>query len=883
MAKKALPAAYEPEEVEARWYRFWEEGKFFRGEVDTSRRPFCIVMPPPNVTGELHMGHALDNTLQDVLIRWRRMQGYAALWIPGTDHAGIATQARVEAELAKEGLTRQELGREKFLERVWLWKEKYGNTITKQLRRLGASCDWDRERFTMDEGCSAAVKEVFIRLYEEGLIYRGDYIVNWCPHCQTVISDIEVEHKETPGKLYYIRYPLKEGGFITIATTRPETMLGDTAIAVNPQDPRYLHLIGHKAIVPLVGREIPIIPDEYVDMEFGTGALKVTPAHDPHDFEIAQRHRLPAVQVIGFDARMTEEAGKRYQGLDRWEARKRVVEALKAQNLLEKEEEIIHAVGYCYRCGAVVEPMISKQWFVRMKPLAQPAIAAVEEGRIRFIPERFTKIYLNWVKNIKDWCISRQLWWGHRIPVWHCLNCGQSTVARNGLSQCPHCGSSRVEQDPDVLDTWFSSALWPFSTLGWPQNTPELHFFYPTSVLVTGRDIIFFWVARMIFMGLKFMGEVPFREVFIHGLVLDALGRKMSKSLGNGVDPLEVIESHGADSLRFMLVTGNSPGNDLRFHFERLDGARNFINKLWNASRFVLMNLDEKELPPLSEATLELADRWILSRLQGATERVTAYLEDYELGEAARILYEFIWDEFCDWYIEIAKLRLYGEDQEARLTALAVLKKVLSTCLRLLHPFVPFVTEEIRYQLEPESQPLIIQTWPTVEEKYKDGAAESSMSLLQEVVRSVRHLRAEMRVPPGKRARVIMVSSEEEKLNLLKEHSLVVESLVSGELELQRLLPVKPVNSAHAVAAGVEIYLPLEGLIDVEKERARLQKELRELEEELARVESKLANPSFLAKAPAEVVAKEQSKKEELQKTRLGLEKLLTFLEGVKP
>nr|WP_211204614.1 valine--tRNA ligase [Ammonifex degensii] len=877
-----MPPVYEPKEVEAKWYRFWEEGKFFRGEVDPSRRPFCIVMPPPNVTGELHMGHALDNTLQDVLIRWRRMQGYTTLWVPGTDHAGIATQARVEAELAKEGLSRHDLGREKFLERVWQWKEKYGNTITMQLRRLGASCDWDRERFTMDEGCSRAVKEVFIRLYEEGLIYRGDYIVNWCPHCQTVISDIEVEHKETPGKLYYIRYPLTEGGFITIATTRPETMLGDTAVAVNPKDPRYREFIGKKAILPLVGRELPIIADEYVDMEFGSGALKVTPAHDPHDFEIGQRHHLPAVQVIGFDARMTAEAGERYRGLDRWEARRRVVEDLRAQGLLEKEEDIVHAVGHCYRCGEVVEPMISKQWFVRMKPLAEPAIAAVKEGRIRFIPERFTKIYLNWVENIKDWCISRQLWWGHRIPVWHCADCGQSTAARNGLDRCPHCGSSRVEQDPDVLDTWFSSALWPFSTLGWPEATPELKFFYPTSVLVTGRDIIFFWVARMIFMGLKFMGDVPFREVFIHGLVLDALGRKMSKSLGNGVDPLEVIESHGADSLRFMLVTGNTPGNDLRFHFERLDGARNFINKLWNASRFVLMNLDEGEsLPRLGEVRLELVDRWIISRLQDVVERVTAYLEEYELGEAARLLYEFIWDEFCDWYIEMAKLRLYGSDPEARRTAQVVLKSVLGTCLKLLHPFIPFVTEEMWHQLEPESAPLIVQSWPAVEEKRKDAAAEAAVGILQEVVRAVRHLRAEMQVPPGKRATVILVTPEAEKMGLLEEHRRIVESLSAGELVLKETLLEKPVNAAHAVAAGVEIYLPLEGLIDVEKERARLQKELKELEEELARVRRKLDNPSFLAKAPAEVVAKERAKEEELEKNRLSLEKLLSFLEGV--
>ncbi|MEW6448634.1 MAG: valine--tRNA ligase [Bacillota bacterium] len=868
-----LPPAYNPKLVEEKWYRVWEEGGYFRAEVDPAKKPFCIVMPPPNVTGELHMGHALNNTLQDVLVRWRRMQGYSVLWLPGTDHAGIATQARVEAMLAKEGLSRFDLGREKFLERVWAWKEKYGNTITMQLRRLGASCDWERERFTMDEGCSEAVKEVFLRLYECGLIYRDNYIVNWCPHCRTVISDIEVEHKETAGHLYYIKYPFKEGnGYVLIATTRPETMLGDTAVAVNPADERFRDLIGKTLILPLVQRELPVIADDYVEMEFGTGALKVTPGHDPNDFEIGRRHNLPSVQVIGPDGRMTPEAGVRYAGLDRWECRKLVIEDLQREGLLVKIEDLSHAVGRCYRCDTVIEPTVSKQWFVRMKPLAEPAIRAAEDKRVVFIPERFTKIYLNWLENIRDWCISRQLWWGHRIPVWHCPDCGESTASRGEVERCPRCGSERVEQDPDVLDTWFSSALWPFSTLGWPKETADLSYFYPTSVLVTARDIIFFWVARMIFMALAFMDDVPFREVFIHGLVLDALGRKMSKSLGNGVDPIDVIESHGADSLRFMLVTGNTSGNDLRFHFERLDGARNFINKLWNASRFALMNLgDDRAMEQVDRSKYELVDRWILSRYHRAVRKTSECLDLYDLGEAARVLYDFVWDEFCDWYIELVKPRLYRGTPREAAVARAVLRKVLGGTLRLLHPFVPFVTEDIWHHLEPGAAPLIAQCWPGDEPELADPAAEEEMAVLMEIIRSVRHIRAEMKVPPGRRAAVVLVAPEEKVRQVIEQNKRYIEELAAGTVSVARELAVKPAQAAHAVAAGVEILVPLGGLIDIDKERARLVKELDTVLNELSRVEGKLRNAGFLSKAPAEVVAKERERQAELTQKRDSL------------
>lgn len=880
-----MPTTYDPRTVEDKWYRYWEEGKFFHAGVDAARKPFCIVMPPPNVTGQLHMGHALDNTLQDILTRWRRMQGYNALWMPGTDHAGIATQAKVEEQLAKEGLTKFDLGREKFLARVWAWKEQYGGRITSQLRRLGASCDWDRERFTMDDGCSAAVREVFVRLYEQGLIYRDYYITNWCPRCHTTISDIEVEHQDQPGQLYYVRYPVKGGGgSLTVATTRPETMPGDVAVAVHPEDERYRHLVGKTLLLPLVGREMPVIADEYVDPAFGTGAVKITPAHDPNDFEVGRRHNLPQVKVIDQDARMTAEAGK-YKGLDRWECRKQIVRELKAQGRLEKVEDIGHAVGHCYRCQTVIEPMLSRQWFVRMKPLAGPAIRAAKDGELRFVPERFSKIYLNWMENIRDWCISRQLWWGHRIPVWYCRDCGEMIVSRQAPQQC-RCGSSRLEQDPDVLDTWFSSALWPFSTLGWPEKTPELDYFYPTSVLVTGRDIIFFWVARMIFSGLNFMDAVPFREVFIHGLVLDALGRKMSKSLGNGVDPIDVIESHGADSLRFMLITGNTPGNDLRFHFERLDGARNFANKIWNASRFALMNLggDQPDTAVPDEA-LTLADRWILSRYQAVVRDVTAYLEAYELGEAARVLYEFIWNEFCDWYIELVKPRLYTKEespaaQRDRAVARHVLARVLRGAMELLHPFMPFITEEIWQRLPRRGPTIMLAPWPVYRAEQRDQTAEAEMETLMEIIRAIRHIRNEMNVPPGKKADAVLVAPQEAVRRLAGAWPCYIEGLAACRLQVVSALAEKPAQAAHAVAGGVEIYVPLKGLIDLDRETARLEKELAALGKDLAKVRGKLGNAAFLSKAPAAVVEKERAKEAELAAKHGAVEKRLNVLRG---
>ncbi|MFY9415827.1 MAG: valine--tRNA ligase, partial [bacterium] len=711
---KNLSTVYNPRVVEDKWYQYWMEGDYFRPTIDPEQEPFTIVIPPPNVTGALHMGHALDNTIQDVLIRWKRMTGVPTLWLPGTDHAGIATQARVVESLAQEGLTPQDLGREKFLERTWQWKEQYGGRIIEQLKRLGASCDWSRERFTMDEGCSRAVREVFVSLFEKGLIYRGDYIVNWCPQCGTAISDIEVEHEEEEGKLWHFRYPLIDGeGYVTVATTRPETILGDTAVAVHPEDERYRDLVGKKLVLPGVGRQIPIVADPYVDPEFGSGAVKVTPAHDPNDFLIGLRHGLEQVVVMAPDGTMNENAGK-YQGMDRLECREALVADFDREGYLVKVEDHLHAVGHCSRCDTTIEPLLSKQWFVRMKPLAEPALEAVRQGQIRFVPERFTKIYCDWLENIRDWCISRQLWWGHRIPVWYCQDCDEIIASREDLNQCPHCGGE-VEQDPDVLDTWFSSALWPFSTLGWPDDTEDLNYFYPTSVLVTGRDIIFFWVARMIFMGLEFMQEEPFREVLIHGLVLDSQGRKMSKSLGNGIDPLEVIEEYGADTLRFMLMTSTTPGNDMRFYWERVENCRNFANKIWNASRFALMNLTDFQPEGIEEDQLaySMADRWILSRLNRTIARVTEELEEYQLGEAATTLYEFIWGEFCDWYIEMIKPRLYAkEDGEGRRTSQYVLWKVLETTLRLLHPFMPFITEEIWQHLPHGGPSICVAPWP---------------------------------------------------------------------------------------------------------------------------------------------------------------------------
>jgi len=856
-----IAKTYDPKQVEDRIYKEWMEKGYFRGEVDWSKKPFCIVIPPPNITGQLHMGHALDNTLQDTLIRWRRMQGYSTLWVPGTDHASIATEVKIVEEMAKEGLTKNHVGREGFLERAWEWKEKYGGRIVDQLKKLGSSLDWSRERFTMDEGCSRAVIEVFIRLYEKGLIYRGDRIINWCPECKTALSDAEVEHQEQDGHFWHIYYPIKDSDEkLTIATTRPETMLGDTAVAVHPEDERYQHLIGKKVILPLVNREIPIIADEYVDREFGTGVVKITPAHDPNDFEVGLRHNLEQLRVMDDEAIMNENAGK-YQGLDRYEARKRIIEDLEKEGLLAKIEEHSHNVGHCYRCDTIVEPIISKQWFVKMEPLAKPAIEAVRDGRIKFIPERFEKIYFNWMENIRDWCISRQLWWGHRIPAYYCQGCNDTVVAREMPDYCTKCGSTEFKQDEDVLDTWFSSALWPFSTLGWPDKTEELEYFYPTSVLVTGYDIIFFWVARMIFSGLEHMGEIPFRHVFIHGIVRDAQGRKMSKSLGNGIDPLEVIEEYGADALRLSLLTGNAPGNDMRFHYERVESSRNFANKIWNASRFILMNLKDTVPKKPDKEELELPDRWIISKYNRLVQEVTENLEKYELGIAVQKLYDFIWSEFCDWYIELAKPRLYDqENEQQRETVLYTLTYVLSNSLKLLHPFMPFITEEIWQHLPHEGDSIMISPWPEYNENEVDAEAEDQMEAIMNAIRSIRNVRAEMEVHPSQKAQVIIVPSQGYK-DVFEEGKIYFERLAyASKLVLKNSEADIPENSVSAVTDKAQIFMPLEDLVDFDKEMARLNKEKETLKKEIARAEGKLANENFVKKAPPAVVEEERQK-----------------------
>lgn len=871
-----MDKVYNPREVEDRIYAFWENNGYFRAEVEPDKEPFCIVIPPPNVTGQLHMGHALDETYQDILVRWRRMQGYNAVWIPGTDHAGIATQARVEEHIREtEGKTRHDLGREEFLRRTWAWKEEYGGRILNQLKKLGASVDWSRERFTMDEGCSRAVREVFVRLYEKGLIYQGNYNVNWCPQCSTTLSDIEVEHEERDGKLWHIKYPLADGsGYIQVATTRPETMLGDTAIAVNPDDERYKDLVGKTVILPLMNREIPIVADDYVDMEFGTGMVKVTPAHDPNDFEIGRRHNLPTIEVIGRDAHMTEEAGP-YKGLERYECRRRVVEDLKQAGLLVKEEDHHHAVGECYRCGTVVEPLVSKQWFVKMDKLAERAWKVVEEGQIRFIPERFTKQYLHWMENIRDWCISRQLWWGHRIPVWYCGDCGAAFAAKQDPTECAECGSANIEQDPDVLDTWFSSALWPFSTLGWPDETPDLKHFYPTSVLVTGFDIIFFWVARMIVMGLEFMDDVPFRDVLIHGLVRDAQGRKMSKSLGNGIDPLEVIEEYGADALRFNLVIGVAPGNDMRFIPEKVEAYRNFANKIWNASRFALMNL-EGFTPADSFEGLELTlpDKWILSRFEYTASELTRLLERYDIGEGARVLYDFIWSELCDWYIELAKPRLYGRyGDSARFAAQQTLWFVLKNTLQLLHPYMPFITEEIWQNLPHKGETIVLAPWPTLS-GFRSEEVEGAMSIVMDVVTQIRTVRSEKNVPPGRKITAICQADPAEQAVLEENRDSIM--TLAGLETLEITGPgEKPAKSIGAVVRGIGVFLPLAGMVDLEEERRRIEKDLAQAEKELQRAQNKLANEGFVSKAPEEVVAKEREKEVNLRATVERLQKLL--------
>ena len=875
-----LPKTYNPKTVEKRWYDYWLEKGYFAPAEDLTREPFSIVMPPPNVTGSLHLGHALDNTLQDILTRWRRMQGYSVLWLPGTDHAGIATQARVEESLAQQGISRHDLGREAFLEKVWEWKHTYGSTISNQLKMLGASCDWSRERFTMDEGCSRAVREVFVMLFEKGLIYRGDYIINWCPRCHTTISDIEVEHIESEGNLYYIKYPLQDGeGFLTVATTRPETMLGDTGVAVNPTDERYREYIGKNLILPILGRVIPVVADDFVDQEFGTGAVKVTPAHDPNDFEMGMRHDLPSVNVINQDGTMSDEAGP-YRGLDRYECRRRIVEDLREQGYLLKVEDHSHAVGHCYRCQTVIEPMISKQWFVKMKPLAEPAIKRVLEGDIVFVPSRFTKIYINWLENIRDWCISRQLWWGHRIPVWYC-ECGEMICSREDPEVCPSCSSSALTQDPDVLDTWFSSALWPFSTMGWPEDTRDLARFYPTSVLVTGRDIIFFWVARMIFAGLEFMKEVPFYDVMIHGLILDGQGRKMSKSLGNGIDPIEVIEQYGADTLRFSLITGTTPGNDVRFYMDKVENTRNFANKVWNASRFVIMNMEDYERIKLVDSDFELADNWILHRLSVTNREVTRLLEQYELGEAARTLYDFIWDDFCDWYVELVKPRLYRpEKPRERKVAQNILVLVLKDILKMLHPFMPFITEEIFQHLPQPTASIMIEPWPDNERFYR-SQAEEDMRLLIQVIRAIRNIRNEFNIPPGMKIPVQVVTADTEKAAKIMKNQDYAENMANlKEITVGGPQEKRPLQALSAYLVDIEILVPVEGVIDVEKEIRRLKKELQATEQDIKRLESKLSNQGFISKAPAEVVEREKARQKENLEKREGIVKRLQTLNG---
>ena len=875
-----IPKVYDPKTFEKKWYAYWEKNRLFHAEVEPQKIPYSIVIPPPNVTGQLHMGHAMDNTLQDILIRWRRMQGYNTLWMPGCDHAGIATQAKVEEALREEGLTRYDLGREKFLERVWAWKEKFGNRIMSQLRSLGSSCDWERERFTMDEGCSRAVREVFVSLYEEGLVYQGTRITNWCPRCHTALSDIEVEYETEVGHLWHLRYRFADSDdYVEIATTRPETMFGDTGVAVHPEDVRYREMVGRTLILPIANRQIPLFADEYVDPTFGTGAVKVTPAHDPNDFDMGKRHGLEQIKVIENDGTMGEGAG-RYAGMDRYACRKALVKELAALGVLVETEEHEHAVGHCSRCHTTVEPLVSKQWFVKMASLAKPAIEVVREGRIRFVPERFTKIYENWLENIRDWCISRQLWWGHRIPAWYCDDCGKVSVSRTDLTACPACGSSHLHQDEDVLDTWFSSALWPFETMGWPEKTPELQQFYPTRTLVTGYDIIFFWVARMVMMGLKFGGDIPFHHVFIHGLVRDSQGRKMSKSLGNGIDPVEVIDKYGADTLRFMLVTGNTPGNDMRFYWARVEAARNFANKLWNASRFMLMNLqgfDRSFVPKAEDYTL--ADRWILSRYARTSAVVTENLEKFELGEAARAIYEFIWGEFCDWYIELVKPRLYAEEGDSRRTAQYVLGYVLERTLRLLHPFMPFITEEIWQHIPHEGKSIMTAPWPTGEETWLDKENEASMEAIMEVIKAIRNMRAEVNAAPGKKSEAILHFSDAAQQAVFTANDGYLHALAEADpVTILSLTAERPENAMTAAAGGVEIYLPLKGLIDMEKETARLSKELDGLTKEIARTEGKLANEKFVTKAPVAVVAKEREKLQDYEEKKRVVEERLRYL-----
>ena len=870
---KELEKQYNPKNVEDRIYKSWLDAKYFHAKREPGKKTYTIVIPPPNITGQLHMGHALDNTLQDILIRYHRMAGYDTLWVPGTDHASIATEAKIVEAMKKEGLTKEDIGREKFLERAWAWKAQYGGRIIEQLKKMGSSCDWDRERFTLDEGCSKAVNEVFCNLYEKGLIYRGERIINWCPHCLTSISDAEVEYEEQAGHFWHLRYPFKDGsGYLELATTRPETLLGDTAVAVNPNDERYKDVVGKTLILPLVHREIPVVADDYVEMDFGTGVVKITPAHDPNDFEVGLRHNLEVINVLTPDAKITDDYPK-YAGMDRYEARKAIVEDLKAEGALVEVEDYSHNVGTCYRCGTTVEPRVSKQWFVKMKPLAGPAIDAVKNGDTRFIPQRFEKVYFHWLENIRDWCISRQLWWGHRIPAWYCADCGEITVSRTAPTACAHCGSKNIEQDPDTLDTWFSSALWPFSTLGWPEETEDYKHYYPTNTLVTGYDIIPFWVMRMMFSGLEQTGQVPFDTVLIHGLVRDAQGRKMSKSLGNGIDPLEIIDKYGADALRFTLATGNSPGNDMRFSDERVEASRNFANKIWNAARFILMNLPENEPAPYIPQALAIEDKWILSQYNTLVSGVTDSLEKFELGMAVQKLYDFIWDVFCDWYIEIAKIRLNGDDEEQKATVRAVLVYVMSNTLKLLHPFMPFITEEIWQTLPHTGESIMISDWPKADSALNFAAEEAEMSRIMTAIKAVRNRRAEMNVAPSKKAKIFIETA-------------YADTFLKGTVFFKRLASASEVEvAAHfddmdsavsIITESARLYIPMDELVDFKAELARLNKEKAGVQKELDFVNNKLNNENFVNKAPAAVVEGQRQAKAQLE------EKMALILESIE-
>ena len=872
---KELAKTYDPKGLEDRIYQKWLDNKYFHAKVNPDKKPFTIVMPPPNVTGQLHMGHALDETMQDILIRFKRMEGYEALWQPGTDHAAIATEVKVIEKLKEQGIDKNEIGREEFLKYAWAWKEEYGGKIINQLKKLGASADWDRERFTMDEGCSKAVQEVFIKLYEKGYIYKGSRIINWCPVCQTSISDAEVEHEDQDGFFWHINYPVvgEEGQYVEIATTRPETLLGDTAVAVNPEDERYKHLVGKMLKLPLTDREIPVIADEYVDKEFGTGCVKITPAHDPNDFEVGKRHNLEEINIMNDDATINELGGK-YAGMDRYEARKAMVEDLKEQGLLVKVVPHSHSVGTHDRCGTTVEPMIKPQWFVRMKEMAQAAIDTLKEGNLTFVPERFDKTYLHWLENIRDWCISRQLWWGHRIPAYYCDQCGETIVAREMPGKCPKCGCTHFYQDEDTLDTWFSSALWPFSTLGWPDKTPEMEYFYPTDVLVTGYDIIFFWVIRMVFSGLEQTGKTPFHHVLIHGLVRDSQGRKMSKSLGNGIDPLEVIDKYGADALRLTLITGNAPGNDMRFYWERAESSRNFANKVWNASRFIMMNLEKAEVPEnMDLAELTGADKWILSKVNTLAKDVTENMDKYELGIAVQKVYDFIWEEFCDWYIEMVKPRLYSDTDSTKGAALWTLKKVLGNALKLLHPYMPFITEEIYCTLHPEEESIMISSWPVFKEEWNFAKEEDAVEIIKEAVRSIRNVRTGMNVPPSRKAKVFVTAEDEKIRKIFEEGEVFFASLAhASQVIVQKDKTGIDEDAVSAVTSKAVIYMPFAELVDVEKEIERLKKEEERLTKELARVNGMLGNERFISKAPKAKVDEERAK----------LERYTSMMEQVK-